>query len=286
MNPTFTFFGSSRFSVIVLDTLAERGLLPNLIVTTPDKPQGRKMILTPNVVKTWAIEHAIPVQAPEKFNDEAIEHLKDVSSNIFVVASYGKILPARVIDIPSHKTLNIHPSLLPQYRGASPLQAAILNDSKETGVTIMQIDEQMDHGPIVAQKHVSISEWPTYDEFESFMAREGAQLLADIVPNWIAGTRTAHEQDHASATFTKKITKEDGLLDLSADAYLNFRKIQAYNTWPVAYVMHTHNNKQIRVKIVHASYKNNTLTIERVVPEGSSEMSYTDFVRGYGALAI
>ncbi|MEK7646475.1 MAG: methionyl-tRNA formyltransferase [Patescibacteria group bacterium] len=284
MNIPFTYFGSSRFSVIVLDTLTQRGLVPTLIVTTPDKPQGRKMVLTPNVVKTWAVEHSIPVEIPEQFNNETIELLKRIASDVFIVASYGKILPSAVIDIPPHKTLNIHPSLLPQYRGASPLQSAMLEDTKNTGITIMRIDDKMDHGPLLAHKGISIDTWPTYEAFETLMATEGANLLADTLPLWIEGKITEQEQEHPSATFTKKIHKEDGLLDLTDDAYKNFRKIQAYNTWPVAYVMHTHNGTQIRVKITEASYTNNTLAIERVIPEGGTAMPYADFVRGYGAL--
>lgn len=280
----FTFFGSSQFSVIVLDELEKLGFIPSLIVTTPDKPQGRKLVITPNVVKTWAISKNIKVYDPAKIDKTFIEQLKQESSDVFVVASYGKILPESLINMPSRKTLNIHPSLLPKYRGASPLQSAMLDDDKNTGISIMRIDEKMDHGPIVAQKNVVITEWPIYEEFEALMAREGAQLFASILPNWVSGKITEKEQDHSAATYTKKIIKEDGLIDLhteNVDPYTNFRKIQAYHEWPQAYFFIEHAGKKIRVKITAASFRDNQLIIEKVIPEGAKEMSYKDFQSGY-----
>ncbi len=265
----FTFFGSSRLSVIVLDELEKLGLLPVLVVTTPDKPQGRKLQVMPNVVKQWALSKGIPVLDSLKAKPQA--------ANVFIVASYGKIIPKEIIDMPPRKTLNVHPSLLPKYRGPSPLPSAILDDTKDTGVSIMRLDEEMDHGPIVAQKTIHVNEWPIYEDFEEMMAREGAQLLASILPDWAAGKVPEKEQDHSQATYTKKIIKEDGLLDLNADPYLNFRKIQAYHEWPQAYFMH----KDKRVKVTQASYKDGKLIIEKVIPEGKKEMSYKDFLSGF-----
>ena len=278
---TIGFFGSSRFSVIVLDELERAGFIPACVVTTPDKPQGRKLILTPNPVKTWAIQRNIRVYDPEKLDTDFIGKIQAEHCTVFIVASYGKIIPASIIELPSRKTLNIHPSLLPIYRGASPLQSAILNDTKHTGVTIMRIDEKMDHGPLVAQQEVVISEWSTYESFEDMMARTGAQLLAQILPEWVAGTIQEKEQDHTQATYTKKTIKTDGLIDLAGDVYLNFRKIQAYHEWPQAYFMQSHHGKDIRVKITSTSFKDGQLTIEKVIPEGGKEMSYKDFQSGY-----
>lgn len=277
----FAFFGSSRFSVIVLEEMEKLGFIPSCIVTTPDKPQGRKMILTPNVVKTWGIQKNIKVFDPAKNDAQFLETLKKENLEIFIVASYGKILSKSLIEIPPHKTLNIHPSLLPKYRGASPLPSVILADDKNTGVTIMRMDEEMDHGPIIGRKEIRINDWPIYEDFEERMAREGADLLVSILPDWIAGKIQEKPQDHEAATFTKKIAKEDGLLDLSADPYLNFRKIQAYHAWPGSYFFIEHNTKRLRVKITKASFQENILTIEKVIPEGSKEMSYKDFLSGY-----
>lgn len=297
----FTYFGSSQFSVDVLDTLEARGYIPSRIVTTPDKPVGRKLILTPNVVKVWAHKRNTPVIDPAKLDAEAIP---SITGDIFVVASYGKIIPQAVLDIPKLKTLNVHPSLLPQYRGATPLQTAMLDDMKQTGVTIMRIDAQMDHGPIVTQRPIDITtltpdgEWPEYEVFEKLMAIEGGKLLADVLEPWIAGTIKEVEQDHTKATFTKKIAKEDGevpeetirnLSSLPADKqYALFRMIQAYHAWPSVYFFMTKTgsdpsgksseSKKIRVKITKASYKNNTLVIERVIPEGKNEVPFSSIM--------
>jgi methionyl-tRNA formyltransferase len=145
----------------------------------------------------------------------------------------------------------------------------------------MQIDEQMDHGPIVAERNIKVTEWPIYEEFESTMAIAGANLLAEILPDWEEGKIQAVEQNHEMATYTKKITKQDGLIDLDADPYTNFRKIQAYHDWPIAYFMIKHNNRDLKVKITQASYTDGALTIERAIPEGKKEMPFDDFKRGY-----
>jgi methionyl-tRNA formyltransferase len=287
--PRFAFFGSSRLSEIVLDELEKAGFLPACAVTTPDKPQGRSFKLAPTPVKAWALKKNIPVFEPAKLDAAFVETLASKKCDLFVVASYGKIIPARIINIPPHKTLNIHPSLLPAYRGASPLPSAMLDDAKDTGVTIMRLDEEMDHGPIVAQKPIHVPEWPTYEDFEEMMAREGARLLAEIMPDWVAGKIAEKPQDHAQATYTKKIVKEDGLLDPAADPYLNFRKIQAYHSWPQAYFMHEARDgakmRNMRVKVTQASFSKGVkgkLHIEKVIPEGKKEMSYKDFVSGFG----
>lgn len=288
--PTFTFFGSSQFSIFVLEELARAGFIPNLIVTTPDKPSGRGLVLTANVVKTYATENNIPVITELPDSNRAI------TSDLFIVASYGKVIPASVLNIPKHHTLNVHPSLLPQYRGATPLQSAILNDTKETGVTIMQLDEQMDHGPIVAVEKITVSEWPTYEVFEEKMARAGGALLARTLVPWVNGDIKAIDQDHTLATYTKKIRKEDAEIPLTdiispantTIAYATFRKIQAYHSSPVAFffVQKKNSDQKIRVKITAASFDSSTtaahwLVIERVIPEGKSEMSYTEFSKNY-----
>ena len=292
MKINFTFFGSSLFSIYALDELFRLGFVPYCIVTTPDKPQGRKLTITPNVVKSWAIEHKIKVYDPEKIDAKFIKKLEGeisdsniASNHLFVVASFGKILPKDLIDMPVRGTLNIHPSLLPQYRGASPLQTAILNDTKKTGITIIRIDEQMDHGPIVAQKIIDIAknigEWPTYEVFEQTMAEEGARLLASILPDWASGKIKEVAQDHQSASYTKKISKDDGLIDILDDPYTNFRKTQAYHLWPQTYFLIDKDGKKLKVKITVASFSGGELKIEKVIPEGSKEMTYTDFVNGY-----
>jgi len=288
MSISFAFFGSSRFSVIVLNELKHLGFVPKCIVTTADKPKGRKLILTPNEVKLWAFNNKVTCFDPESFDSIIERELAEQKCDVFVVASYGKIIPENIIALPTGKTLNIHPSLLPKYRGASPLQTAMLMDDKNTGITIMRIDEKMDHGPIVSQKGVIVDEWPPYDKFEEKMAKLGAQLLAETLSPWIKGDIQETPQDHANATYNKKSKKTDGLLEfdqekkrLVGDQYEIFRKIQAYHEWPQAYFLLTKNEKQIRIKIIEASYKDGETVIQKVLPEGSKAMSFADFKLGY-----
>jgi methionyl-tRNA formyltransferase len=282
---SFTFFGSSQFSVYVLEALEKARLLPTVIVTMPDRQIGRNLKFTPNPVKKWALQNKeISLIETDHFDSNLIEALKQKKSDVSIIASYGKIIPDIIINIPPHKTLNVHPSLLPKYRGASPLQSAILDDAKKTGLTIMRINEKMDEGPILAQEEVHIAEWPPYNVFEKDMGEKGGQLLARILGDWIDGKIPEKEQDHSAASYTKKINKEDGLIDfneIEKDPYFVFRKIQAYSEWPQVYFFIEHNGKKIRVKIKQASFQNRKLLIEKVVPEGGKEISYQDFERSY-----
>ncbi len=286
----FVFWGTSSFSVGVLEALKDAGVTPDLIITAPDKPKGRKLIITPPPIKIWAEKNNISLLQPETLDDSLRSTLHDLRSTLFIVASYGKIIPKRILDIPKHGTLNVHPSLLPRLRGASPIQSAILEEDK-TGVTIMLIDEQMDHGPVVAQKEIPISPWPPKaSTLEPMLAHEGGKLLAEIIPGWISKKITAHEQEHDMATYTKKFTKEDGLIDLSGNSDINFRKIQAFDVWPRAYFFTERHNpkafgdarasKKIRVAITDAELVEGKLVIKKVLPEGKKEMLYEDFLRG------
>jgi len=281
-NPRIAYFGTPRFATVVLDELKVAGITPSLIVTRPDKPKGRKLIMTPPEVAVWTHEHDIECVQPEKLDDDFIANLHARNFDLFIVVAYGKIIPSEIITMPRHGTLNVHPSLLPRLRGASPIESAILHEN-ETGTTIMQIDEEMDHGPIVAQKKVA--EWsntdiPKASELETLLAHESGKLLAEVIPKWLADSITPQEQEHDNATYCAKITKEDGLIDLADDPEKNYRKIRAFDQWPRAYFFTERNGRQIRVAIIDASIENNTLTIKRVVPEGKKEMNYEDFLRG------
>lgn len=305
----FVFFGSSEFSVYVLNELKLHGLIPSLIITTPDKPVGRKLVLTPTPVKIWAKENGVDVLDPAKLKNNADlnSKLQALSSELFLVASYGKIIPKEIFEIPERKTLNIHPSLLPKYRGASPIQAQILNDEKEIGVTIMEIVEEMDAGPIVIQKRITPftlnEEQEKTDtlsplsfarrgvggevigriELEKILAKEGARLFAHILPEWLSGTIDPVMQNEAQATYCNKISKTDGQItfDISnppqgLEARKALLKIKAYEGWPGTYFFH----QQKRIAIKEAEIENDSLKILRVVPEGKKEMPFTDFLRG------
>lgn len=271
-NFSFVFFGTSLFSVFVLDALAEKNFLPKAVVTFPDKPTGRKLILTSNPVKVWAQRKNITIIEVVSFKDaRTIEELEAILADVFVVASFGKILPASVIYMPQHKTLNVHPSLLPKLRGPAPIQGAILSED-ETGVTIMRLDEKMDEGPIVAQKKVEIKEWPTeYSKAEKILGAEGGGLLAEILPDWIEGKIEEKPQDSSLATYTKKIEKSDA--DISHDSpETAYRKILAYKEWPRA--------RQGELIITAAHIEGGCLVLDSVIPPGKKEMPYADYRRG------
>jgi methionyl-tRNA formyltransferase len=274
----WVFFGSSEFSVHVLNELKVHKILPSLIVTTPDKPKGRKLVLAPTPVKVWAQNNNIEVI-------DLMSKLKNRNFNLFIVASYGKIIPKEIFEIPAHKTLNIHPSLLPKYRGASPIQSQILNDEKEVGVTIMQIDEGMDTGPVVIQREFQISNNKFQilgrKELEKILATEGARLFVHILPEWLMGAIDPIMQDESKATYCQKIKKEDGELkidlnNLEKNAKENLLKIKAFQDWPTAYFFL--NDK--RIIITDAEIKDDRLVIIIVKPEGKNEMPFEDFLRG------
>src|SRR3989344_199353 len=274
-NLKWVFFGTTEFSVIVLDELKVAGFVPELIVTIPDKPKGRGLVLTPPPVKIWAEENQIEISQPETLGGLAAKW-GEKKWDVFIVFSYGKIIPKAVLNISKHGTLNLHPSLLPKLRGPSPIKSAILKED-ETGVSIIKLDTEMDHGPILAQKKVDTPEWPPYEaDLENKLAHEGGKLLAEIMPEWVEGKIEAKEQDHQSATVCKKIEKEDGEINLGNDAEINLRKIRAFHVWPTAYFFD--NDKRVIVKRAHI--EDCQLVLERVVPEGKKEMDYKDYLRG------
>ena len=180
----------------------------------------------------------------------------------------------------------MHASLLPQYRGATPIETQILHDDLHRGVTIMSMDEELDHGPIVMQKEIQDPGFKYQEsrvgasELRDTLAHEGGRLLAQAIPKWVTGEIQAMPQDHAGATFTKKIRKADGELDLSADPYQNFLKIQAFEASIGTYFFVKRNGTHVRVGIREAQYRDGKLVITRVVPEGKKEMSYEEFLRG------
>lgn len=276
----FIFFGTPALSVIVLEELAKNDLLPELIVTAPDKPAGRGMRLQQSPVKVWAQKHSINTIEPDVFDEPTMATLRNIGASVFIVVAYGKILPQDVLDIPQHGTLNVHPSLLPKFRGPSPVRSAILHDERTLGVSIMKLDEKMDHGPILIQESYTPTVWPpNARELDEYLFIRGGSLLAEILPKYISGAMAPKEQDHESATYCKLFKKEDGLLDLSADPHQNLLKIHAYQGWPGTYFYTERNGKPVRVTIKRAHIENNELVLDEVVPEGKTQMSYADFLK-------
>ncbi len=244
--PLFAFFGTSADSQFALAQLERRGLVPALVVDTKELP---------------------------------IE-LYNTDWDFFVVASYGKILPKKILDLPKRGCINIHPSLLPKFRGPSPYVSAILQDERHTGVTVMHMAEKMDAGPVLAQARIEIAveDWPPKGLMLSEMLfTEGANLLADALPLLLRGELAAEAQNEAEATYTKKCTDADALLDLSGSPRGQFLKVRAFDKNPRAYFI---NAKNKRVIVTDAEFKDNKLEILKVIPEGKKEMLYADYLRG------
>jgi methionyl-tRNA formyltransferase len=278
IHSSFVFFGTPNFSIYTLDSLKEAGFLPTLVVTSEDKPVGRHQTMTPSPVKVWALAHNIPVLTPTKIDDNFISELSTFNLELFLVAAYGKILPQKLLDLAKFGTLNVHPSLLPQYRGPAPLEGPILHGDEATGVTIMKIDELVDHGPILRQETIALNGNETTPELGEKLFKRGGQILAEIIPDYVTGEITPIEQDHTLATFTKKIRKEDGLVNLGAELpSVLWQKFRAYYSWPGIYFMDEYAK---RVKITDAIFANNIFEIKKVIPEGRHEITYGDWLRG------
>ncbi len=246
--PLFAFFGTSVDSRFALEQLGRVGLEPALVIDTKDIP----------------------------------EDLANTDWDFFLVASYGKILSKEVLSIPRRGCLNIHPSLLPKFRGPSPYVSAILADEHETGVTIMQMGEKMDAGPIVAQARIDIAaeDWPPKGLLLSQMLfTEGVNLLAEILPDYLAGTLVAEPQDESNATYTKKFNDQDALIDLKDDPRQNLLKIRAFDKSPRAHFI---NSKGKRVVIVDAALVDGKLELVTVIPEGKKEMSFKAYCASRG----
>ncbi len=202
-------------------------------------------------------------------------------ADLGVVAVYGRILPKRILEHFPHGILNIHPSLLPKYRGPSPIRTAIANGDTETGVTIIKLNEEMDAGPIVAQIKYQISNIKMHSEVRGDLAKLGADLLIKTIPDYIAGTITLQPQDESQATYTKLITRDDGKIDLEKDSpQIIYNKFRAYEGWPGIWMLH----KNKRVKIIDCQLTDDKLELIQLQPEGKKPMSQKDFINGYGHL--
>lgn len=282
----FAYFGGEPLGVPVLEELKVAGLIPSLIVCNPDRAAGRGRRLTPPPVKTWAQAHNIPTWQPEEINNkDQILHSIGVLTKVdlFVVVAYNKILPEWLIELPKHKTINVHPSLLPKLRGASPIRTAILEDLREqVGISIMLMDKKMDHGPLLAQSAMPIADerWPVDGPaLDEALARMGGAMLAATIPEYIDGEITPTPQDHDAASYCGRLTKDMAELALDpsnlptgdeAKSYL--RVIQAFKSIGNAWFTHG----DVRFKVMAAHVKDDALAIDSLTPAGKKEMSWSD----------
>ncbi len=281
-NKRIAFFGTPEFALGVLEALSEAGVVPALIVTGTDKPAGRGLKLSPPPVKDWALMHDIPFIQPKNLTDDPdLDSVMNSEWDAYIVAAYGRLLPPALLEVPAHGILNVHPSLLPRFRGPSPIESQLLLDERTVGVSIMQLDSEMDHGPVLAAAAITPDPWPlSARELERLLAHEGGILLAEVLPPYLSGSLKPVPQDHAAATYTRKITKQDGEIDLTADPYQNYLKFCAYDGWPGTYFFADRRGARTRVKIVEATYERGSFMPLRVLPEGKREMNYQDFLRG------
>ncbi len=269
----FAFFGTPNVASETLATLLEHEHVPSFVVTSPDAPKGRGLVLTPSPVKTLALSHNLLVFAPEILDAAVLAEIASHGCEYAVVVAYGKILPEALIASFPLGVLNVHYSLLPKYRGATPMEAALLAGDTVTGVTIQKMVYELDAGDILAQKEIEIGAAETARELRPRLIQAGAELLAATLPAFERNEITPVPQDASKASRARKFKKEDGLLSLDAPAEENWRKYRAY-----ADTIGTHffENGQ-RIKITKASFQNGTFRIERVIPEGKREMNYSDF---------
>ena len=228
--------GTPVFAIPALEGLLREGYSVVAVYTRPDKPAGRGQRLISTPVKKLAIERSIPIIQPDTLRSEAAACvLEELKPDLLVVAAYGCILPKAVLSLPVHGCLNVHPSLLPCYRGASPVAFALLGGEQVSGMTIMLMDEGVDSGPIVAQREIDISADDTTGSLTDKLACVGAELLLETLPKWLSGEIKPQAQDHSQATYSRIIHAGDGEIDWHMEAVEIWRRIRAYNPWPGAY---------------------------------------------------
>jgi methionyl-tRNA formyltransferase len=235
------FMGTAELACASLRALCQDGFFEvAAAVTQPDRPKGRDLRLTPSPVKQVALAQGVPVLQPERARQEGfLKELQDYRPELIVVAAYGQILPAAILELPRLGCVNVHTSLLPKYRGAAPIQWAILEDQAETGVTIMKMDAGLDTGPILAQESTPILPADNAQTLHDRLAEMGAALLVKTVRACAAGELQPRPQPGAGASYARKLTKEDGRLDWSQPARALWSRIRAFTPWPGAYARFT-----------------------------------------------
>ncbi len=271
------FFGTPDFAVPALEAIVKADYQVVAVVTQSDKPVGRGLKMEAPAVKLSAQKLGLSVLQPDTLKTPAtLEMFKSLNANLAVCVAYGKIIPKEILDIFPKGILNIHPSLLPKYRGPSPIQTAILNGDEETGVTIMLLDEETDHGKVVTQQKITFpllaesyaaAHNPATEGGQALsekLSKIGAQLLIDTLPEWLAGTIPAHTQEHTKATFTKMLEREDGRIDWHKPAEQIERMVRAYDIWPGTFTMWSGK----RLKILRASLLHPTIGCASIATPG------------------
>lgn len=264
----YIFFGTPEFAAIILEKLISAHLSPVSVVCNPDRPVGRKKIVTPPPTKVLAQEHGIPVFQPANKN-ELNALAPQLEADFSIVAYYYQILSKEILEKFHLGIIGVHYSFLPKYRGATPVQAAILAGDSTIGISLYLIDEQLDHGPILAQKSVPISPHDTYLDLENKLTPIAGQMLIDLLPKFMKGEITLAPQDHAAATLTKKFKTDDAYVDLEKDDHILIeRKIRALNSEPGVWTLQQVQGKPKRVKLLDAELSEGKLKLKIIQIEG------------------
>ena len=291
------FMGSPDFSLPTLRALAEKYNVVGM-VTQPDRASGRGRERKPPPVKTLALELGIPVMQPEKLRlPEAMEQLQAWAPELIVVAAFGQILKKDVLDLPRFGCINVHASLLPRWRGAAPINAAILHGDEETGVTIMKMDVGLDTGPMLSQRSILLRPEDTAGSVFDKLSTLGADLLIETLPDYLSGTLTPIPQPEEGVTYAPMLKKEDGQLDLSQDVHELERRVRAFNPWPGAFMefdgtlLKVHRARvaegpsEVGQRLIVQNQpavgaRGGILILEQVQPAGKKSMSGRSFLAG------
>ena len=300
------FMGTPDFALFSLKSLVEYSKKSDMeicgVITQPDKPKGRGYALMPPPVKQYALEIGLDVYQPETLKDAAfLELLSFLSPDLIIVVAYGKLLPKYVIDFPKYGCINVHGSLLPKYRGAAPMQRAIIDGKAKTGITIMYMAEGLDTGDMLLSRELTIKENDNFENIHDGLGMLGAEMLVEIIPMLRNGEAVRVAQDDALSTYAKKITKEDCHVDFSKDAQTVHNLIRGLSPVPLSFT-HTPNGKLLKLidsKIadrdtphervgevlslngkIEIACARGSIYVERVLPEGKARMSAADFIRG------
>lgn len=290
VNRPIVFFGTEEFSLYSLRALLEHGFPVVAVVTKPDTPRGRRRLLTPPAVKVFAQKHNITVWQPHHIKD-IIDDIKELKNPVGVLVSYGKIIPQTVLDLFSPGIINVHPSLLPKYRGPSPIEAAIANRDKATGVTLMRLDKEMDAGPIYYQTPYVLDQTETRPELYDTLGKIGASILTTQLPKIIDGTLTATPQNDQEASYCQLLSKDDTPLDLSITtpgeaearirAHLKFPRSRVRVGQYELIVTKAHAVMDAKTPLDLLCSNGAFLAIDELIAPSGKTMTADQFLRGY-----
>lgn len=305
-NAKIIFFGTPQFATTVLEALLHKHIIPALIVTQPDKTSGRKRLPTPPPVKKLAIENKIPLAQPTKMDADFLDTLRRIHPDIIITVAYGKIFPESFLRLPKLGCLNVHASLLPFYRGASPIQEAILRGETTTGITLTQMVKELDAGPVYAKRAVTINPHMLYPEVSALLAQSAGEFLVETLPLILKGALKPEPQDASLATRCQLIEKEDGHIYWTETAKTIYDMYRAFFAWPGVYAFWKRSGSLTRVQLKRIALRDDTsqtnhplgtvylegsgvyiqatqgsIEILEIQMEGKKPLPILDFVRGY-----